>query len=488
MSLIDQAKIIPLDGLQTSTGKEYFYKGFENFTTNTKVLEGRGNTVLLLRKLLSEQPNLKDALHSEFARVKKHEDIFSSTNEWEEKTSEQIFFAKGGLGEMFNQIPGLIALLTFIKIWLAPAFGVASPLLLFILPYFMLVYVYKLQMPWSKYQSLVLDMLIGQNRSFNLNTVTKLLYFVFSLSQTVIQPFLTSIAVSKLDTLVRERAASLREISQATENILSIFVKAGIRTPKSISLTGDSYCVFADAKDSPWKIHYLRKIVGTAEVIYCLAANRRFKKPTWVSEISLEIHNFADVAIQSPKLSSVKYSIGQNHSLLTGPNRGGKSSSLRGILQNVLWAQSYGVTPSSYKACLFDWIDCSLRAEDRPGISSLFEREIEIATNILRRTEGNGLVLIDEIFHSTNPPDGEKTARLFLESLWERENIISCVSTHVYSIVESAPDSIKKLCCWAEEDEVGSITYSYELKNGICKVSSVIDVLKEKGFLTAVGN
>ena len=117
-----------------------------------------------------------------------------------------------------------------------------------------------------------------------------------------------------------------------------------------------------------------------------------------------------------------------------------------------------------------------------PRIASLFERAIEIATDILRRNQ-TGLVLIDEIFHSTKPPDGEKSARIFLEQLWSRTNIVSCVSTHVYSIVEDASDKIQRICCFAKENEDKTISYGYTLQKGICKVSSVDDVLREKGLV-----
>jgi DNA mismatch repair ATPase MutS len=251
--------------------------------------------------------------------------------------------------------------------------------------------------------------------------------------------------------------------------------------------TESLYVLFAKDKDERWTTEYLGQILGDAEVLYCLAKDKRFKKPIWVPHTYLQIHGFHDISIlENPKLSSVKFTQDNSHSLLTGPNRGGKSSNLRGILQNVLWAQTYGVAPCSlYKGSLFKWILSSLRVEDRPGTSSLFEREIEIATTILKqaRTEGRGLVLIDEIFHSTNPPDGEKSARIFLEQLWEHPNIVSCVSTHVYSIVEDSPEHIQKICSFARKNEDDSITYEYTLRSGICKVSSVDDVLREKELL-----
>ena len=490
MSLLQQAKIPPLTSLQTNIGKEALYKGFDHILTNSAQLETRGNTILCVRTYLRDNPSDLEELIRQFKHIKDNEDVFESPSDqvWQEKTSEQIFFAKGGYGEVCNHIPGFIAFLTFLKIWLAPAFGILSPLLLFILPYFMLLYVYKMPITWTYYQTMVLDMMFGQQRSFNINTLSKILYFVVSLSQTVAQPFFTSIAVAKLDTLVRERSKKIKILSDAAHTIVSILSKAKLRSPALVALTGDVYCVFAQEKDQSWKLQYLKQILGSAEVIVCLARDPSFQKPTWTTDTHLEIRDFSDSAIVEPKQSSVLFTPEKAHALLTGPNRGGKSSSLRGILQNVLWAQCYGVAPSSYKGPIFHLIDCSLRAEDRPGIASLFEREIEIATSILQNSYSphkKGLVLIDELFHSTNPPDGERTARLFLDSLWKKTNVISCVSTHVYTLVESASPSIQKLCCNAKELNDGSVTYYYSLTEGICKVSSVLDVLRETGFLAS---
>jgi hypothetical protein len=53
----------------------------------------------------------------------------------------------------------------------------------------------------------------------------------------------------------------------------------------------------------------------------------------------------------------------------------------------------------------------------------------------------------------------------------------------VYSLVEEADDSIQKLCCLAKINENdNSIEYTYTLQPGICKVSSVDEVLRENGL------
>jgi DNA mismatch repair ATPase MutS len=96
-----------------------------------------------------------------------------------------------------------------------------------------------------------------------------------------------------------------------------------------------------------------------------------------------------------------------------------------------------------------------------------------------------GLVLFDELFHSTNPPDGTRTAKLFLENLWKQPNVYSIISTHVFEIARNAPDSILRLCVPAHKKENGDIQFTYTLQKGICEISSVDSILKEKGLLTS---
>lgn len=480
-----------LAGLQTNLGKAALQKGLTNqFTTSVETLRRRANNALLLRDYLSKNPNDATTIRELYLQISKCESIFenSPNQEWKDKTSEQIFFESGGNGEFLNQIPGLVAVLVFMKLWLAPALALATPLIMFILPFFMLKYVYNMPMPWSVYQKMALNMFIGSDK-LNLNSAGRILYFIASLSQTIIQPFMTSIAVRKLDALVHKRAEELAFCRSAAVRIFEIFRAAKLKVP---NLPGEAstspYKIFATDKDQRWTTEYLGSLLGDSEVLFVLSQDLRFKKATLLPNSSstiLEIQGLHDISISAdPKKSNLQFTTTNHHSLLTGPNRGGKSSNLRAVLQNVLWAQTYGLAPSSYKGKCFKWIISSLRVEDRPGTSSLFEREIEIATEILRRGDSSvGLVLIDEIFHSTNPPDGEKSARIFLEKLWERQNIVSCVSTHVYKIVEDAPESVQKLCCYAEENDDDTIYYSYTLQEGICKVSSVNEVLHEKGLL-----
>ncbi len=110
-----------------------------------------------------------------------------------------------------------------------------------------------------------------------------------------------------------------------------------------------------------------------------------------------------------------------------------------------------------------------------------------MASTMLHTTAKSGqptLLLIDELFHSTNPPDAEISAKLFLQRLWTLPNAKSMISTHIFSLCETpGHEGIQTFCCAAEEREDESIQYSYRLTEGICRVSSVREVLHEAGLV-----
>jgi DNA mismatch repair ATPase MutS len=110
----------------------------------------------------------------------------------------------------------------------------------------------------------------------------------------------------------------------------------------------------------------------------------------------------------------------------------------------------------------------------------MFETEVWFAANLLRKENGDapGLVLYDELFHSTNPPDGIKTAERFLNKIWKKEGIMSIISTHLYHLVEAAPESVQKLTCMADISPTGEIIYKYNVQKGVCKISSVKSIWK----------
>jgi DNA mismatch repair ATPase MutS len=134
-----------------------------------------------------------------------------------------------------------------------------------------------------------------------------------------------------------------------------------------------------------------------------------------------------------------------------------------------------------------EWVISSLRLEDRPGQASLFEREVSVAGDIVQRIRDGktrGWVIIDELFHTTNPPDAATASQIFLRQLWDSNLVTSIVSTHLFSHAEDAPLNVQRLCVDSSmSEETGQIDYKYQVVEGINKMSSVEELLIESKVL-----
>jgi len=95
---------------------------------------------------------------------------------------------------------------------------------------------------------------------------------------------------------------------------------------------------------------------------------------------------------------------------------------------------------------------------------------------------------MDEIFHSTNAIDGEEASRIFLDRLYALPQHASLISTHYTQLPETYTEKkiIQPLCLQASINPVekDSLVYTYKIRKGINALSSVREILKERGLLS----
>ena len=135
----------------------------------------------------------------------------------------------------------------------------------------------------------------------------------------------------------------------------------------------------------------------------------------------------------------------------------------------------------------FRKIHSALETNGRLGFNSTFEAEIEFAKTVLTSTSNTAdvpvLVMMDEIFHSTNAVDGVAASKVFLQQLYSASETVSLLSTHYRELTTEFKDVVAARQLDATEDVAGVLTYSYKVIPGVSDKSSVMEILREKGLL-----
>lgn len=179
--------------------------------------------------------------------------------------------------------------------------------------------------------------------------------------------------------------------------------------------------------------------------------------------------------------------------ILTGPNTGGKSIAIKGLLINLLLAQTYGIVPAQKLVITpFTKLNCHLNIKDdnAAGISK-FKAEVLGAKQLittLKDLPNNmfSFTIMDELFTSTNQQDGEKAACLFAKKLSEFDNSITIIATHYQKMIDLEADThgaYKNYHVEVIREDDGTINRTFRLLPGPSYLNIAIDILKEEAVL-----
>jgi len=480
--------------------------------THPLVLRGRK---LYIDALRHNSSRFEDSWNKRFDRIHALEQELvpfleqgaAQKDDLEEDALGQLSF-QHDLLKPLNHIPWLLAAIAIFKVWMVPAMTVFFPLLAWILPYLLLKFVYTLPISQEQYFGILKSLWSGtlgssielgadglpQLPSFwNSKSLLQMALFGFSFAQSLIQPIQTAMHLHKTDRLFWKAGEQLLEL-RALIKAFQADIAAAKLPPLKICAGLDELDpldyrrAFILVKEQPQRLFITLKDMANLEILWRIALKRELQ-PTIFKRTEFKFRNLMDISIESDVVvrSGLELEFGkQSHAVITGPNGGGKSSFLRAVLQAVLFGHTCGYVPAERSVMpRFLWIASGLQLRDTPGKMSMFETEVSYAARCLKQATSGaapGLVLFDELFHSTNPPDGARTAQLFLSSLWKCDATFSIVSTHVFPLVERAPaQSVKAICCPATE-KGGDVEYSYGVQPGICRVSSVKKVWEKFGL------
>ena len=440
--------------------------------------------------------------------LKPQDDLFN-------ETTTQIFWSPSSYASFLNKQSIVVNSLVFWKTIVIPFFAVLLPLLTLILPYFLLHYIGR-GVSVSTYitqirrilvnQMSVPTMLRSKGDHDSLGYVLESLFVALTLGafgSGIWNQLTSALHLRKIWWSLEARgAAVLQALATARSLCDDMMNRAAFR---HLAAEGDAalkmaemvvgadaistFGAFLDTGASG--VRAVCEWIGKVDVYVTLASGKygHICVPQIAAETETKIKTKPIFAIKQVRHPLIKTCISNNlhdasHVILTGPNRGGKSTFCKAVGLSAIFAQTWGFAcADAMKWTPFAEIHSALETNGRIGFNSTFEAEIEFAKEVLNAAKRGTplLVMMDEIFHSTNAVDGVAASKVFLSQLYEISGSVSILSTHYSELAKIYENQADARQLMATSDD-GVITYHYKVIHGISDTSSVMEILREKGL------
>ena len=128
-------------------------------------------------------------------------------------------------------------------------------------------------------------------------------------------------------------------------------------------------------------------------------------------------------------------------------------------------------------------IYCHLFLMDDKGEKSLFQTEVERCNHYLSSIDKHdkNLLVMDEIFSSTNCIEGMAAASAFCESIYKKSNSLSFITTHHSFLNNLERENPKKITNYKFEALIKNdlIDFSYKIKKGFSQQHLALQLLKQ---------
>lgn len=283
--------------------------------------------------------------------------------------------------------------------------------------------------------------------------------------------FIEPIAVVEMGNRVRElEREEQREIERILRELTGLVAAHGDEIDRTVETLAEIDLAFAKAK-------YAAEIGGVEP---------QFVMPNSKSpSVNLELRQARHPLLDPAKVVPITVRLDESAQILviTGPNTGGKTVTLKTVGLLALMAQSGLHIPAGEGSRLpiFSGVYADIGDEQSIEQSlSTFSSHLRNITEILRAADSQSLVLLDELGAGTDPVEGSALARAILTNLLERK-IPALVATH-YAELKAFAHTTPGVQNASMEFDVETLSPTYHLTIGLPGQSNAFAIATRLGL------
>lgn len=247
------------------------------------------------------------------------------------------------------------------------------------------------------------------------------------------------------------------------------------------------YKLSSELKDKKESILDLYYTIGEIEALTSLASYQsgldiQYVKPKFSKDIKLDICEGVHPLVKNPVANSIN--INKHGIILTGTNMSGKSTFLRMLGINIVFAQSFNfVLAKNYEASFFNVVSSISPSDDVNSGKSYYMAEAESILRIIKATEKQLPIFcaIDEIFRGTNPVERIASSAEILKYI-NSKKVISIVATHDRELADILKDNYDFFYFSEDVSNKEGLSFDYKLKKGVSQTKNAIKLLKYLGY------
>ncbi|MHA6485304.1 endonuclease MutS2 [Paenibacillus sp. strain BS8-2] len=281
--------------------------------------------------------------------------------------------------------------------------------------------------------------------------------------------FIEPEAIVAMNNKLREtRAAEIREIEKILQKLTAQAAEHAEELLIDLELLGDLDFAFAKAR---------------------LAHEMKATQPRMNDRGFLKLKRGRHPLIDKSKVVPLDVELGNQYSaiIVTGPNTGGKTVSLKtvGLLSLMAMSGLFVPAEEGSQLCVFDAIYADIGDEQSIEQSlSTFSSHLTNIIRILGSLTAKSLVLLDELGAGTDPAEGSALAIAILEHIHARGSRI--IATTHYSELKAYAYNRKSVINASMEFDIATLSPTYRLLVGVPGRSNAFAIAERLGLQRAI--